>query len=96
MLPVKGGDILITFVAKTEESLYRVPIIEEPRSKLRGMFCLAAVLRSDSKELRLILIRSLTPQQSMGNVLAARFKSNKASVLTPQEAFHLLKPFPER
>jgi DNA-binding XRE family transcriptional regulator len=29
-------------------------MIEEPRSKLRGMFCRAAVLRSDRKEFCLI------------------------------------------
>jgi hypothetical protein len=44
--------------------------IEESRSKLRGMFCRAAVLRSDRKEFCLILIRSLTPQQAMGDALA--------------------------
>jgi len=44
--------------------------IEEPRSKLQGMFCLTAVLRSDRKEFCLILIRSLTPRQATGNALA--------------------------
>jgi hypothetical protein len=34
--------------------------IEAPRSKLRGMFCLAAVLRSDCKEFYNFSIRSLT------------------------------------
>jgi hypothetical protein len=32
----------------------RQGIIEEPRSKLRGMFCRAAVLRIDRKEFCLI------------------------------------------
>jgi hypothetical protein len=34
-------------------------MIEAPRSKLRGMFCLAAVLRIDRKEAYHFLIRSL-------------------------------------
>jgi hypothetical protein len=36
--------------------------IEAPCSKLQGMFCLAAVLRSDCKEYYNFWIRSLTPQ----------------------------------
>jgi hypothetical protein len=44
--------------------------IEEPRSKLQGMFCLTAVLRSDRKERCDFMIRSLTPQQATGNALA--------------------------
>jgi hypothetical protein len=43
---------------------------EEPRSKLQGMFYLAAVLRSDRKERCHFMIRSLTPQQATGNALA--------------------------
>ena len=34
-------------------------MIEAPRSKLRGMFCLTAVLRIDRKEVHHFLIRSL-------------------------------------
>jgi hypothetical protein len=45
-------------------------VIEAPCSKLRGMFCLAAVLRSDRKEVCHFQIRSLTPQQAAGNALA--------------------------
>jgi hypothetical protein len=40
--------------------------IEEPCSKLQGMFCLAAVLRGDRKEGCHFIIRSLTPQQATG------------------------------
>jgi hypothetical protein len=45
-------------------------LFEAPRSKLLGMFCLAAVLRSDRKEVCHFQIRSLTPQQAAGNALA--------------------------
>jgi hypothetical protein len=44
--------------------------IEAPRSKLRGMFCLTAVLRTDRKEVYRFLIRSVTPQLATGNALA--------------------------
>jgi hypothetical protein len=61
--------------------------IEEPRSKLRGMFCRAAVLRIDRKEFCLILIRSLTPQHAKhcrmaeptGNALAISVQIFKTS-----------------
>ena len=42
--------------------------IEEPRSKLRGIF--------DRKEFCLLLIRSLTPQQATGLALAVRFNTS--------------------
>jgi hypothetical protein len=38
-------------------------IIEDPSSKLEGMFCLTAVLRSERKESCHFMIRSLTPQR---------------------------------
>ncbi len=52
--------------------------IEASRSKLRGMFCLRAVLRGDRKEVCHFQIRSLTPQpakhcrqaEPAGNALA--------------------------
>jgi hypothetical protein len=52
-------------------------LIEAPCSKLQGMFCLAAVLRSDCKELYNFWIRSLTPQQAAGNALAAAVQIEK-------------------
>jgi len=42
--------------------------IEEPRSKPRGIF--------DRKEFRLMLIRSLTPQQAAENALAIAVQDN--------------------
>ncbi len=44
--------------------------MEAPCSKLQGMFCRAAVLRSDCKEYCHFLNRLLTPQQAAGNALA--------------------------
>jgi len=40
----------------------------------QGMFCLAAVLRSDRKELYHFLIRSLTPPQAAGKRSLLRFR----------------------
>ena len=62
---------------------------EEPCSKtcrraqvepLQGMFCLAAVLRSDRKEVNHFLIRSHSPQQATGNALAGAVQTVFASV----------------
>jgi hypothetical protein len=50
--------------------------IEALRSKLRGMFCLAAVLRADCKEFYDFSIRSLTLQQAEGNALAVAVQVN--------------------
>ena len=53
------------------ESLFQKDtMIEEPCSKLQGMFCLTAVLRRDRKEGCHFMIRPLTPQQATGNALA--------------------------
>ena len=58
--------LLYSFIGLYQSPATRItlPVIEEPRSKLRGMFCLKAVLRIDRKEFCLILIRSLTPQHA--------------------------------
>jgi hypothetical protein len=45
-------------------------IFEASPCKPRGMFCLAAVLRSTVKDVVFINSRSLTPQQATGNALA--------------------------
>jgi len=45
-------------------------LFEDPYSKLHGMFCLTAVLRSDRKDVVIFLIRSLTSQQAAANALA--------------------------
>jgi len=47
-----------------------ITAIEDPSSKLQGMFCLTAVLRSDRKERCPFMIRLLTPQQATGLALA--------------------------
>ena len=53
--------------------------LKPPHSKLRGMFCLTAVLRSPVRIIS-IRFRSLTPRQAAGNALAIWFRHPETGV----------------
>ncbi len=60
-------------------------MFEAPRSKLLGMFCPPAVLRSTVRYSVFFLVRSLTPQQATGIALAfaVQVKSPEFRTLGP-------------
>ncbi len=65
-------------------------LIEEPCSKLQGMFCLAAVLRATVRNSANFLVRSLTPQQAAGNALTVAVHNPNMNFSQVNERLHYI------